>query len=129
MYIEIKSDGLRGEGRIGRVRTSKSGKTIYYGERKLVPATGFPLKANFYDESTLEDFWVSGPKKNGSDSLFSAQIEIDEDAREEYWLDIRNEPNNVKKTSYRSLGKTKAEREKLEKSLRRRQMDNGWMPN
>jgi len=72
---------------------------------------------------------VSGPKKDGSDSLFSTQVEIDEDAREEYWLKIRNEPSSIKKISYRSLGKTKAEREKLEKSLRRRQMDNGWMPN
>ena len=129
MYIELKSDGLRGEGRIARVRTSKSGKTIYYGERKLVPSTGFPLKANFYDEDTHEDFWVSGPRKDGSDSLFAAEVEIDEDAREEYWLKIRNQPNSIQNISYRSPGKTKVEREKIEKGLRRRQMDNGWMSN
>ncbi len=129
MYIEIKLDGLRGEGRIARVTTSKSGKTIYYGQRTLVPTEGSPLKANFYDESTFEDFWVSNPKKDGSDSLFPAKITIDEDVREKYWLEIRNQPNNVLKSSYRSPGKSKAEREKLEKGLRRRQMDNGWLPN
>ena len=55
MYLEIKSDGLRGEGRIGRVRLSKTGKTLYYGERTLVPTKGSPLKANYFDQETLED--------------------------------------------------------------------------
>ena len=129
MYIEMKSDGLSGEGRIARVRTSKSGKTIYYGQRKLVPTKGVPLKANFYDEETLEDFWVSRPKKDGADSLFATRVEIDEEAREEYWLEIRNRPSSIQNLAYRSPGKTKAQRDKLEKGLRRRQMDNGWMPN
>ena len=32
MYIELKNDGLRGEGRIGKVSFSKTGKTLYYHE-------------------------------------------------------------------------------------------------
>jgi len=129
MYIEIKTDGLRGEGRIGRVNFSKTGKTLYYGDRTLIKTAGAPLKANYYDEESLEDFWVSGPKKDGRDSLFAATIDIDEDARDEYWNEIRNLPNNISQCSYKSLGKSKLERESIQKGLRRRQMDNGWMPN
>ena len=129
MYLEIKSDGLRGEGRIGRVGLSKTGKTLYYGERTLIPTKGSPLKANYYDQETLEDFWVSNPKKDGKDSLFPSIVNIDKDVREEYWISVRGTPEKASGTCYRSLGKTKAEREKLEKGLRRRQMDNAWMPN
>lgn len=129
MYIELKTDGLRGVGRIGRVHFSKTGKTLYYGDRTLVQTKGAPLKANYYDEETLEDFWVSGPKKDGCDSLFAGNIDIDEDVRVEYWVEIRKSPNNVSKRSFKSPGKSKAKREAIENGLRRRQMDNGWMPN
>jgi hypothetical protein len=128
MYIEIKTNGLMGQGRIGLVKFSKTGKTLYYGKRVLVSASSFPLKANYYESETLEDFWVSGPRKDGKDSLFSGVIEIDEDVREEYWTNVRNQPENMSLKFYKSPGKTKAEREKIEKGLRRRQMDNGWMP-
>jgi hypothetical protein len=128
MYVELKSDGLRGEGRIVRVRYSKTGKTIYYGDRVLVSTRSTPLKANFYDEKSLEDFWVSGPKKDGTDSLFPATINIDDEVREEYWINIRDLAENKLKASYKSPGYPKAERAKIEKGLRRRQMDNGWMP-
>lgn len=128
MYIERKIDGLRGEGRIGLVEFSKSGKTLYYEGKVLVPASGFPLKANYYDKGSLEDYWVSGIKKDGTDAIFTADIEIDENVREEYWCNIRNLPENIQLGKYRSKGRSKKEIEKLEKGLRRRQMDNGWMP-
>ena len=126
MYIELKTDGLRGEGRIGRVEFSKSGKTLYYKGRKLIKASA-PLKANYFDEETLEDFWISNPKKDGQDSLFPATIEIDQDAKSEYWCAIRNLPGQQNLSSYKSPGKSKSERESIEKGLRRRQMDNGWV--
>ena len=129
MYIELKTDGLRGTGRIGRINFSKTGKTLYYGKRTLVQTKGSPLKVNYYDEESLEDFWVSGPKKDGSDSLFASQIDIDEDVRDEYWTKIRKSLKNISKNSFKSPGKSKAERETIEKGLRRRQMDNGWMAN
>jgi len=128
MYVECKTDGLKGEGRIARLHYSKTGKTIYYGDRVLVSTKSYPLKANYYDKESLEDFWVSGPKKDGTDSLFPLVIEIDEDVREEYWVNIRNQEDSKLKISFKSPGKSKAERAKLEKGLRRRQMDNGWMP-
>ena len=45
-----------------------------------------------------DEYWVSGPKKDGSDRLFAGRlpvIHIDEDVREEYWLQIRNLPEHV----------------------------------
>ena len=129
MYIELKTDGLRGEGRIGRVGLSKTGKTLYYKDRVLVPTKGTPLKANYFDENTLEDFWVSGVKKDGTDSLFPSTVNIDIDVREEYWINIRSLESKKIMSSFKSPGKPKSEREKIEKGLRRRQMDNRWMPN
>lgn len=110
-YIELKTDGLRGVGRIGRVERSKTGKTLYYKERSLVSLKGSAAKANYFDEESYEEYWVSNPRKDGNDSLFPLIIEVDEDVRDEYWQLIRNEPDNSKLTSYKSVGKSKKERE------------------
>jgi hypothetical protein len=120
-YIEQKTDGLRGVGRIARVRLSKTGKTIYWDERTLSPLEGFGFKANYFDTDNYEEFWISNPRKDGNDSLFPATIEIDDDVRESYWLEIRSEASRITKTEYKSSGKSK--RERLEKSVRRHDMD------
>ena len=95
MYIENKSNGLNGCGRIGRVEFSKTGKTIYYQGRKFHRCDGF--KSNHYDTRTLEEYWISGPRKDGNDRLYGGQkgVEIDKDVWAEYWRDIRglNEEN------------------------------------
>ena len=122
-YVERKTDGLRGVGRIARVTFSKTGKTVYLGGKTLVPLAGFALKANFFDEETFEEYWVSSPRKDGNDSLFPLIIEIDDDAREEYWMEIRQTSGNVEQTSYKSSGKTKQQRERIEKAVRRHDMD------
>jgi hypothetical protein len=54
------------------------------------------------DTETGEMFWVSGPKKNGEDKLYGGVVEIDEDAREEYWRRVRGLPERVADRSYRS---------------------------
>jgi hypothetical protein len=128
MYIELKADGVRGAGRIGRVEFSKTGKTIYYSGRKLAPLKGHGLKANYFDTETLEEFWVSGPKVDGTDSLYGATIAIDEDCRKEYWRVIRKKPEYAASASYRSPGSSKRERDSQEKAIRRRNMDRRWQP-
>ena len=122
-YVELKTDGLRGIGKVVEVEFSKSGKTLYYEGRRLAPLKGYAAKANYFDEATYEEFWVSNPTKDGSDSLFPATIEIDDKVREDYWSLIRNEPDKCNLTSYRSLGKSKKEREALEKAVRRHDID------
>ena len=104
MYIEFKGGALAGHARIGRVRFSDSGKTIYYQGRSFQSLKG-GYKANYFDTKTGEEYWISGCKKAGNDTLYPGKIAIDEDAREEYWRIIRNRPERVKETSLRSEGK------------------------
>jgi hypothetical protein len=89
MYIERKEDG---SSRIGRVTFSRTGTTIYYGGKSFGKISGF--KSNYMDEETRAEYWISGPKRNGEDRLYASNIpiEIDEDAREEYWTTIRKKP-------------------------------------
>jgi hypothetical protein len=109
MYIEYKGAGdneqIVGPARIGRVTFSKSGKTIYYRGKSLQTLSGSGFKANYFDVETGERYWISGCKKDGQDALYGTQVEIDDDIREEYWLTIRNKPENVKVSSFWAQGK------------------------
>jgi hypothetical protein len=91
-------------GRIGRVRLSKAGRTIFYGDLELASLRGRGYKANYIDLATNESYWVSGPRKDGQDTLYAGRVEIDADVREEYWREVRRQPSNIDATSYRSLG-------------------------
>lgn len=104
MYIEAKPS-LAGHTRIGRVTISTTRKTIYYKGRCLRSLNGTGNKANYFDVDTGLEYWISGCKKNGNDTLYPGIIEIDDDARQEYWTQIRNMPENVNVTSFRSEGK------------------------
>ena len=94
MYIERKAGGLTGEGRIGRVTFSKTGATLYYQGLRFQSLKGAGFKANYYELASGESYWISGPKKNGGDTLYgTGRVQIDEDVREEYWRDIRKQPD------------------------------------
>ena len=100
MYIEFKGGSVEGPARIGRVTYSKSGRSLYYGGKTLSPFQGF--KANYFDEATKEEYWISGPKKRGGDRLYgTGRVEIDEDVRIEYWTIIRGQPERKNETFYR----------------------------
>lgn len=90
MYIEDKGGGLVGPARIGRVTFSKTGSTLYYGGRSFQSLKG-GYKSNYFDIETGDYFWISGPKRNGSDRLYGERLptKIDEDIHEEYWREIR----------------------------------------
>jgi hypothetical protein len=97
MYIECKAGELTGAARIGRVTFSKTGRTVYYRGKSFQSLKGGGFKSNYYCVETGEDYWLSGPKRRGGDSLYggSTPIEIDEDVREEYWRDIRRQPKRI----------------------------------
>jgi hypothetical protein len=97
MYIESKGEGLTGPARIGRVTFSKTGSTIYYGGRSFQSLKGRGFKSNYYDVESGEHYWISGPRKDGADRLYreSTPVEIDEDVRDEYWRDIRGQPEKI----------------------------------
>lgn len=103
MYIEEKP-GLAGHARIGRVTFSATRKTIYYASRKLQSLKG-GYKANYFNVESGLEYWISNCKRNGNDTLYPGIVEIDDDAREEYWTTIRGLPQNVHLTKVRSEGK------------------------
>ncbi len=92
MYVESKSGTLNGPARIGRVTFSKTGKSITYGGRTFQSLKGRGFKVNYFDVETGEEFWISGPRKDGQDRLYpesTQAVEVDADVAEEYWRDIR----------------------------------------
>lgn len=101
MYIECKARGLDGVTRIGWVEFSRSTRSFYYGGRRF-EKTKSGYKYNCFDVETGENYWISGPKKNGQDKLYGGVVEIDEDARVQYWSEIRNAPELAQLTRYRS---------------------------
>ena len=97
VYLECKDGALVGPSRIGRVTFSRTGSTLYYRGQRFQSLKGAGFKSNYFDVETGADYWISGPKRDGSDRLYGgrAPIEIDEDVREEYWTEIRREPEMV----------------------------------
>lgn len=97
MYIECKADGLSGPARIGRVSFSKTGATLYYAGNEFRSLAGRGFKANYFEVSTGDYYWISGPRKDGADRLYGERVpvEIDDDVREEYWTAIRAQPENL----------------------------------
>ena len=103
MYVELKSDqNDKGPAWIGRVRFSKTGKTIYYRGKEFRSLKGQGGYANFYDVATGDEYWISGCKKNGQDRhpCGAGPVHIDDDVREEYWTEIRSLPENITKHSF-----------------------------
>lgn len=92
MYLEDKSKGLNGPARIGRVRLSKTGETLYYTGRTFEALRNSGLKANFRDVETGQPFWIAKARKDGGDRMYKGAGDppvIDDNVREEYWRDIR----------------------------------------
>ncbi len=106
MWIERK-DGLAGPARIGRVTFSKTRKSIHYRGKTFHTLAGRGFKANYADAETGEEYWISGCHKDGRDALYNTDVEIDDDVREEYWTQIRMQPENVTLTKFRAMGKCK----------------------
>jgi hypothetical protein len=93
MYIECKAESLSGPARIGRVTFTRTGATLRYGGKSFHRFTG-GSKANYIEEGSRDPYWISGPRKDGTDRLYKSNepVEIDDDVREEYWTHIRKKP-------------------------------------
>ena len=104
MYIEMKP-GLAGPARIGRVTFSHTRKTIYYDGKKLQSLKGSGYKANYYNVESGMWYWISKCRKDGNDALYPATVEIDDDVRDEYWTEIRMQPENTHLSKFKSPGK------------------------
>ena len=55
---------------------------------------GAGFKSNYREVNSGDEYWISGPRRDGADALYDTNIgaAIDEDAREEYWTAIRKLP-------------------------------------
>lgn len=71
MYVESKADSLNGPAWIGSVFFSKRGATLYDKGRSFRSLKGRGFKANYYDTETLDQYWISGPRKDGKDRLYN----------------------------------------------------------
>jgi hypothetical protein len=97
MYIARVDAGRRTTwARIGRVRFSKTGRTLYYAGRELRGSQGW-----YMDAETGELFHVARARADGLDrsegrKRGSFPVEIDDDVRDEYWTEVRGEPNRTK---------------------------------
>ena len=88
MYLELKTEEGDGPAWIGRVRFSKTGRTIFYRGRTLQEHAGGP--GTHRDEATGELFFVSGIKGDLRELHWADRdVEIDEDAVEEYERRLR----------------------------------------
>jgi hypothetical protein len=86
MYIELKTGyNDNGPAWIGRVRTSRSRRTVYFNG-KAFKRSGRGSSGNHYDLETGDMYWISGVKKDGSDRHWagSGQVIIEAAAVEEY---------------------------------------------
>ena len=94
MYIESKAGGLVGPARIGRVTFSKTGATLHYAGKSFQSLKGRGFKSNYYEVESGEPYWISGPRKDGQDSLYATNVppEVDEDVQGEYWAKVRGLP-------------------------------------
>ncbi len=92
MYIENKSGGLTGQAIIGRVTFSKTKRSVHYKGKTFLKAQGY--KYNHIEVQSGDEYWISGCHKDGKDRLYNERlpIHIDEDVREEYWVQIRSMP-------------------------------------
>lgn len=109
MYIENKSGGLDGPARIGWVEISRSKRTYHYAGRHLAK-TSRGYKYNCVDEASGDTYWVSGPSRTGCDKLYGGVVQIDADARSEYWTNVRGKPSHANQGAYVSGASTRTGR-------------------
>ena len=98
MYVELKSGhDDRGPARIGLVSFNRTGKTLSYKGKKFQSLKGSGISGNYFDVETGEEYWISGCKRNGQDRHWAGggPVDIDDDVREEYWTEIRRQPEKV----------------------------------
>jgi hypothetical protein len=86
MFVQLKTGHNldRGPSWIGWVDFNRSWVTARYRGRELRRAQRM-WDANFYDVETGEQFWLSGPKRDRTDTRYGpATTEVDPDVREVY---------------------------------------------
>lgn len=93
MFVQLKSghDLDRGPSWIGWVDFNRSWKTARFHGRELRRSQG--PDGNFFDVETGEWFWLSGPKRDRSDTRYGPEPpKVDDDARDAYYAFLAGAP-------------------------------------
>ncbi|MCC6493978.1 MAG: hypothetical protein IT424_13270 [Pirellulales bacterium] len=92
VYVELKSGySDNGPAWIGWGRFTRTGRSLYFHDKMLQACKGGGIAGNFFDVETGEEYWVSGPKKDGRDRHRhgGGPVQIDDDAAGADWSEIR----------------------------------------
>ena len=92
MNIERKSESLNGFAHMDEFRLHQARYDSLQGP-DLSPVQR--VQSQHIDVETRDEYWISGPRKDGADRLYKSNlpVEIDDDVREEYWTSIRKRPD------------------------------------
>jgi hypothetical protein len=80
-YVELITNyNHNGPAWIGQIAFSKSGKTLYFNGKAFQRIGSSRTTGNFYDIETMEEYWISGVKKDMSDrhQFGSGKIYVEE---------------------------------------------------
>jgi hypothetical protein len=86
-YVELITGYTHnGPAWIGLITFSKSGKTLYFNGKAFQRIGSSRTMGNFYDIETMEEYWISGVKKDMSDrhKYGSGKIYVEERILEDY---------------------------------------------
>lgn len=98
MYLEDKSQAVDGRGRIAWVDAVSTCRVYRYAGRAFQKKQSGCY--NCFDAGTGEPVLVTEPRVSGRDKLNGGRVDIDDDAREEYWVRVRKQPQNVHLTFF-----------------------------
>lgn len=93
MFVQLKNGYNTDQGPcwICRVRFSKSWQTAYFHGLNLRRQQG--VRGNFVDTATGDEWWISGPKRDLTDSRYSGQRPlVDDEARGDYEAFLSGQP-------------------------------------
>lgn len=94
MFVQLKTghNTDKGHAWISVVSFNRSWKTARWHGKTLHRWTGM-FDANFYDMETEEEYWISGPHRDGRDTRYSSiKPTIDDDARDAYEAFLNGAP-------------------------------------
>jgi len=86
MFVQLKTghDIDKGPAWISVVAFNRTWKTAYWHGKTLQRWPGM-FDANFFDVETHEEYWISGPHRDGGDTRYgNIEPTVDEDAQAAY---------------------------------------------
>lgn len=86
MFVQLKTgyDIDKGPAWISVVRFNRTWRTATWHGKTLRRWPGM-FDANFYDVETEEEYWLSGPHRDGADTRYSSiRSTVDQEARDAY---------------------------------------------